>query len=91
MKSKTDVKGINPSKLFEFHEATRDAMAYSILKQEAENIMLKQTINECEMALLPSSFFIKPNSIVKSMSASKDILESNSRIEATSSLMVIIW
>jgi hypothetical protein len=49
--------GVAPSKIVEFHGATRDALKQSIDKMERENLELKKRVNELEVALVPTPLF----------------------------------
>jgi hypothetical protein len=56
--SEIDIVGVKPSKVLEFHQATGDALKYSIDEQEKENLVLKRRIKELEDALLPKPLFV---------------------------------
>jgi hypothetical protein len=62
--SKIDIEGVKPSKVFELHRATWDALKYSIDKQEKENFILKKRINKLEDALFPKPLFVEPISAI---------------------------
>lgn len=68
-----NVKGIKPLKSFDFHQAIRDALAYSISMQEVENITLKESIKQLEMDLLLRPFLVEPIFTVSPDLALEDI------------------
>jgi hypothetical protein len=47
-KSEIDFQGVKPSKVMEFHEATSEALKYSIDEIEKENLILKEKVKELE-------------------------------------------
>jgi hypothetical protein len=69
--SEIDIVGVKPSKVLEFHQATGDALKYSISEQEKENLILKKIIKELEDALFPKPLFVEPISTIRPL----DILE----------------
>jgi hypothetical protein len=54
--SEIDIQGVKPSKVMEFHEATREALKYSIDEIEKENLILKERVKELENACTAKTF-----------------------------------
>jgi hypothetical protein len=79
--------GVAPSKIVEFHGATRDALKQSIDKMERENLELKKRVNELEVALVPTPLFPEPLSSMQPILELEEIHESSTKYKGSSSLL----
>jgi hypothetical protein len=52
--------GVEPSKIVDFHVATRDALKQSIYKMKREILELKKRVKELEFSLVPTPLFLEP-------------------------------
>jgi hypothetical protein len=73
-----------------FHQATGDALKYSIDEQEKENLVMKKRIKYLEDALVPQPLFVEPIYAIRPLNVLEDIPESRSRLKGASSLLTTI-
>jgi hypothetical protein len=88
--SELDFQGVPPSKVMEFHEATGEALKYSIGDLENENAILKEKVRELESALMPPPLFSSPITTIQPLKTLEDRPESSSRLKGMSSLLATI-
>jgi hypothetical protein len=88
--SKFDFQGVPPSKVMEFHEATGEALKFSIGDIENENAILKDRVRELENALMPPPLFSSPITTIQPLKTLEGRPESSSRLKGTSSLLAAI-
>jgi hypothetical protein len=88
--SEIDLQGVKPSKVMQFHEATREALKSSINEIEIENQILKEKIRELENALLLKPLFVEPIATIQPLNTLEDIPEYSSRIRGASKLLITI-
>jgi hypothetical protein len=88
--SKFDFQGVPPSKVMEFHEATREALNFSNGYIENENAILKYGLRELENALMTPPLFVSPITTIQPLKTLEGISKLSSRLKGTSSLLVAI-
>jgi hypothetical protein len=89
-KSKIDFHGVKPSKIIQFHEATREALKESIDDIEKENLILKEKVKELEKYFLPRPLFIEPITVIQPLCSLEDVPETSSRLKGSSSLLMVV-
>jgi hypothetical protein len=89
-KSIIDFDGVAPSKIAQFHGATREALKQSVDTMEKENLELKQRIKELEATLMPRPLFPEPLNTIQPTLVLEDIPESNNKCKGSSSLLQAI-
>jgi hypothetical protein len=74
----------------EFHEATSEALKYSIDEIEKENLILKEKVKELEKYFLPRPLFVEPITTIQPLCSLEDVPETSSRLKGSSSLLMVV-
>jgi len=85
-KSEINFHGVKPSKIVQFHEATRESLKESIDDIEKENLILKEKVKVLEICFLPGPLFVEPITAIQPLCSLEDVPETSSRLKGSSSL-----